>query len=243
MNAPIVDMVLCGANLFGVSPVLDQNQRTDWLHSNLLAQLVADKEYPQHAPGWREEYEQVLGYMTWTLEKTQAIAAQIPESIPLSISALLLAQLPGLLPEPQRLTVAGMLDRLSRNDGSPFSKAVATRMCLADVAAAPPAIPRAGVNEEKRAAKKLTRLAFSLSVVLAPNQALTLQLDCDTRQVLDRGWLDTILRPDHVVGDVAFRYTAWFLGDYASNRAAVDKRLGDHIAKHILAWPAKAQPE
>lgn len=243
MNAPIVDMVLCGANLFGVCPMLDQRHRKDWLHSNLLAQLAADRKYPQHAPGWRETYEQALGYMAWTLEKTQAISAQIPASTPLSISALLMAQLPRLLTEPQRLAVAGMLDRLRQNQDSPFSRAVATRMCLADVAAAPPANIQDGMNEEPRAAKKLTRLALSLSVVLAPNQALTLQLGCDTRQALDRGWLGTILRPGHVVGDVAFRYTAWFLGDYAENRASVDERLGDRIATHLLAWSAKALPD
>lgn len=238
MNALTVDMVLCGANLFGFPPALGQDQRNDWLHSNLLAQLVADRKYPQHMPGWRDKYEHSLGYMAWMLEKNRALTAQLPASTQLGISALLMAQLPGLLTEPQRLSVMGMLDRLSRNKDSPFSTAVATRMCLTDVADAPPA-PQDDLNEAPRAARKLARLALSLSVVLAPNQALTLQLNCDTRQALDRDWLDTPLQPEHVVGDVSFHCTQWLLGDYAQNRASVDERLGDRVATHILAESAE----
>lgn len=242
MNTPIVDMVLCGANLFGFSPALDQRQREDWLHSNLLAQLAADKKYPQREPGWREQYEQALGYLTWMLEKTQAITAQMPASPQLTVSALLMEQLPGLLTEPQRLAVASMLQRLSRNIDSPLSTAVATRMCLAETAE-PPADDQDELREEPRAEKKPTRVALSLSVALTQNQLLTLQLDYATHQALHRDWLGTIIQPEHIVGDVAFSYTTWLLSNYASSRESVDKRLGKRIASHILPWPPMALPD
>lgn len=242
MNAPIVDMVLCGANLFGFSPGLDQRQREDWLHSNLLAQLAADKEYPQRAPGWREQYEQTLGYLSWMLEKTQAITARIPASTQLTVSALLMEQLPGLLTEPQRLTVASMLQRLSRNIDSPLSTAMAARMCLAEIAE-PPADDQDELSEKPRAEKKPIRVALSLSVALTQNQLLTLQLDYATHQALDRDWLDTPIQPECIVGDVAFRYTAWLLSNYASNRKEVDEHLGKRIATHILPWPPMALPD
>jgi hypothetical protein len=236
MNVPPCETVLCGSHLFGIAAELEPRQRKDWLHSSLLAQMAAFRQFPQRETGWQACYEQVLGHLTWITQGAASTAIRWEPTTRPTLVDLLKRQLPKVLTEPQRVAVDALLERLYLAWQSPFGDAVATQMCLVCCTdEESPGTREAAAEDDARPIT--TRLAFTVGLILSKDTAFTLQVDADTFQPLGRDWLNVTLDAERLRGEITFGYRFWTLGNYAQYRASVDERLGANADSRIIRCP------